>query len=320
MTLEISFRDAYFSSPDARSTPLYLPTPKSSESLRASIREFAGPSLVCAFRYGSSVAGDHSRNSRMDWILVVDDVVAFHIDQAERRFVRGEDPYDVLLHATLSKTPSYYYSQLNPDGGAQKTRIKYLVIQEDDFLAQAGGLLVRNNPGDMYLAGRFQKALIEPVITSPDVSRQKEIDAAIQEARIAGLWMACARIPGSDFSYEQMADKYVTLSYASEFRPRIFEKKNKPQLLLDQGSQDYAQMLDPLLAEFVRLGVLESIDEEHFRKILTLKPGEVNKKVGLYKRASIAQVVKNGLTVGVQNAPQYLLEKMVRSIRSRFSH
>lgn len=273
--------------------------------------EFGEEQFVAVFGYGSSFNGE-STTSLVDFILIVDNPFEFHRQNRNRK----PGDYDPItgypgLQTWLNRfSPNYYQSQISIDG--QLKNIKYGVLGFDDFLIQArSGLRGSEGVAHLYTAGRLHKVGIYPLLMADDVERRAEIDLAINQARIDGVWLALGLLPDY-FDYDSFIHTYVGLSYTADVRA---EKGNKVDLLIQQSQEDYAQMTGDLLRLFVDCDVLEGSIEGGFRKKISL--GEREVKNWLAESAWYAFRVnyfKNPFTYGPVKALQYGIAKVDRAM------
>ena len=192
-----------------------------------------------------------------------------------------------------------------------------MVLGIDDFLTQASaGLRHRGGLAHLYTAGRLQKAMLVPFILDEDPARRSQIDTAINQARIDGVWLAMGLLP-EYFDYNNLLRTYVGLSYAADIR---VEKANKVNLLIEQSQQEYARMMGDLIGAFVRTEVLEDLGIGGvYRKRMTLSEREVKnwiRESALYSAG--INYVKNPLTCGVGNAVAYAMSKIQRANGHQF--
>jgi len=260
--------------PDSIATyhPSIEPGLQTYPGLRESFRELGGNRLVAAFGYGSSFNGESSE-SMIDVIILVDDSAAFHRENRTRRpedYVSGFVGGWRVQTALNRQSANYYHTELLI--GDELKGAKYGVIGYEDFLAQAGaGLRGTGNPAHLYTSGRLHKAAIYPFIKA-EPEKQEKIDTAINQARIDGIWLALGQLP-EQFDLSTMLHTYVSVSYAADLR---MEKPNKIDLLISQSENDYGTMMKDLLGAFKDQNIIEEIDENQFRKVVSLTSRDVN--------------------------------------------
>ena len=185
-----------------------------------------GPHVRALMAYGSRVCGQARIGSAYDFWVIVDDLEAFHRDNAEfyRTQLNVRSTPDKQIAANRAG-PLFY--ALNADGLA----VKYGVLGESDFAA-----LCRDTW--WTVKGRMQKPL-RVIRATPAV------EAAIQAARQEGLECALNFVP-KEFTLDELLRELVGLSYRAEVRPE--RKAAKVQSILEAGRAGletiYAPMLD----------------------------------------------------------------------------
>lgn len=283
--------------------------------IEQALRNLGGRHLLAAFGYGSSFNGE-SDSSLLDFIVVVDDIAAFH---SENRQARPHD-YDPLigrhsmrLQTALNyKTPNFYPSTLIFEDGERE--IKYGVIGQEDFVRQMGDSL--GGGAFLVTAGRMAK-VIYPFVRDENEDTQVQIDQSFNRARIDGAWLALGLLP-SNFKFEEFALTYINSSYLADLR---HEKPGKIQIILNQNREDYQQMLGDVLKRFVDEGILEQSEDGSFEKKMTLEEAEVRDLLENRGRKFAIRInfLKNMcLVYGIPRGIQYQLdkEKRVRAARA----
>lgn len=287
--------------------PNPVPTIEAYPGLVPEIVELGGDQLTAAYAYGAPFNGESS-DSLLDLMLVVRDPAAFH---HRNGFWRPEDyPHPVLGGEKFQKwlnrfSPNFYRSSLTLDDG-KDYNIKYGVLPYYGFVYRWADVF----NGDLYVAGRLQKAALVPLVTSPGTEEQAQFDRGINKSRIGGMWLAQGTLP-ERFSMDELALAYVNLSYMAD---RRIEKVDKARIILEQSPQDYEAMFDGLVGAFVDADIIEEIDEGQFQKKVSLKEDEVN---ALLKRAASMSwrynFLKNPLTFGPLRGLEYSLAKVRRA-------
>lgn len=296
------------------SFPTYYPSPEPVRSaypgMVDSLKGLWRDHLVALYGYGSSVNGESS-TSLVDFIVVVDRTDSFHHDNRVRR---PQDYDPVMGYAPLQSwlnkfSPNFYPSQISIEGVTKG--IKYATVGLEDFFTQArAGMRGRDGVSHLYTAGRLQKAMLVPFIINPDSYTQRNIDLAINQARIDGVWLTMALLP-EYFTYQELLHEYVGLSYKADKR---IEKRNKVNLLISQSKNEYALMMAGLIGAFERQGILEQTDPGEFRKRVSLAEVEVRKWLKECAWYSFrVNYFKNGLTYGPFNGLSYGIAKIRRA-------
>lgn len=311
---EILWDDKTLELPRPGSLPTFYPS--RSRSLKAypgiisELQLIGEGQMSTAWGYGSSHTGESS-NSLIDVLIVVDDPNSFHQANKDSR-PKDYDPVTGIpaLQAWLNRfSPNFYPSEVLIDG--EPRGIKYGVIGLEDFLLQArSGLRGREGCSHLYTAGRLQKAMLVPYILDADPFTRRNIDIAINQARIDGVWLALGLLP-EQFDRESLMRKYVGLSYAADVR---VEKEDKIDLLINQSRAEYDEMMDDLLGAFTAEGILEQTGEDEFRKRFSLPEAEV--KAWLAESAKYSfkiNYLKNPMTYGPIRGLEYSLAKLRRA-------
>lgn len=301
--------------PGAGSFPAFYPSPEHAlqkyPGLVPALENLGGDQLSTVFGYGSSFNGE-SPDSWLDFLVVVQDAAQFHRQNQTRHPKDYSPPFGWRFESWLQRfSPNYKYSEISLEEGNK--RIKCGVLDVDNFLTQArAGLRHRGGLAHLYTAGRLQKAILIPFILDEDPARRSQIDTAINQARIDGVWLAMGLLP-EYFDYKALLRTYVGLSYAADIR---VEKANKVDLLIEQSQQEYARMMEGLLGAFVKSDILEDLGEGVYGKKFTLGEREVRdwiRESALYSAG--INYVKNPLTCGVGNAVDYAISKIKRANR-----
>lgn len=305
--------------PRADSIPVYFPSVEpvlaAHPGIVESINDLVGKEASTVFGYGSSFNGEGKADSWLDFIVVIDDVRRFHEQNRQRR-PKDYDPIfgNPTFQTWLNRfSPNYYHTDLLVDGEVK--RVKYAVLGFEDFLSQAqAGLRGRKGFGHLYTAGRLQKVGLYPLIEETDEGRRAQINQAINQARIDGVWLSLGFLPVV-FNYKDLLRTYVDLSYAADIR---IEKQDKVDQIIRQNEREYIVMMQDLLAAFVGNGILEQFGPGIYVKKLTLPEREARDWIreGAYYSAAI-NYLKNPLTCGVRNGFEYGVQKVERAIGRR---
>ena len=193
--------------------------------------------------------------------------------------------------------------------------IKIGVIGHDEFLKHARGSMPYamesgEGKGFLYLAGRLQKAALVPIVSNANEAEQAQIDQAINQARIDGVWLTLGLMPNR-FTFDQFANQYVGLSYLAD---RRVEKASKPKDLLYGSYEDYKAMFTPILDEFRRNGIISGERSGIFEKQKSLPEDAVRewlRKSG--KHAFEVNFFQNPLTFGLGTGIWYGIAKIRRA-------
>lgn len=253
----------------------YSPKPEIS-GLEEGIRRIGGGHIELALGYGSFFSGVASGDSIPDVLLSVRNPWRFYQFIASERDVKLGTIRDPGFHALWNTHKvNFYLGEVNLDGSKQD--IKIGVIGHSEMLKHARGGMPGNKDGKgkLYLAGRLHKAVLAPILNETTPSAQQEIDLAINQARIDGVWLALGLLPRY-FEFKDLTKTYVNLSYAAD---RRVEKANKAQSLLDNNEEYYRQMLYPILNAFKDCGIVQRTDSKSviFEKRMSLTEEDVRK-------------------------------------------
>jgi len=294
------------------SFPTYYPQKIENPALERAIKRIGGSSIERAYGYGSSFSGDTAKDSLMDILLIVRNPWLFYEEAAASRDVKLGTTRNGGFHALWSyEKTNFHLGTVNLDGSRQG--IKIAVISHGELLKHArGGRPDAEGKGMLYLAGRLHKVALPLIFDETTPQEQQEIDLAINQARIDGVWLALGLSPRY-FDFDQLAGTYVNLSYAADKR---VEKANKSQILLERSYVDYLLMLAPILLCFEEAGIMRQLIGEPgiYEKRMSLTEEAVKK--WLKKSASHAIRVnffQNIWTMGPLNGFKYGLAKVRRA-------
>lgn len=224
----------------------YYPRP----GLVAAVKEMGGKSLVYGFGYGSAFNSEVRADSFLtDIMMVVTDLRDFHRHNTRLHWLNYGTTSGVWFHERLNKYGiSFYTGELPLEGQALKVKVG--VVGHDRFLHDARGSL--RHRGALYLAGRLQKARIIPLVAGENIEQQHEVDDAINQARLDGLWLALALVD-NPINLQRLKEKYTGISYEADSR---IEVRGKHKLLVRLSSDDYRHMFQPLIERFLEEGIL----------------------------------------------------------------
>lgn len=247
--------------PNADSISTYYHHAPVNPALAEAISEFVGPSRVAVIGYGSSFNGESS-NSLIDLLILVNDTGNFFERRSADRspgfgWHKGRRYHQFFNNIGIG----YYNAKLDVDG--QKVRIKYGLADFDRALDHARGGLPGGGPGHLYFAGRTDKPGLVPIFMPEDPRQKQQLDLAINQARIDGIWVAERYLP-REFDIDQLARVHADLSYRADFR---LDKRNKSKIIAGQNEEEYREMLRPILARFEEVGILARVDEDRYRKL-----------------------------------------------------
>lgn len=262
--------------------------------LVAAVREMGGKSLVYGFGYGSVFNGKANANSLTDIMMVVTDLHDFHEHNTRLHWLNYGTTSNVWFHERLSGYGVSFYTGELPSEG-QALRVKVGVVGYDRFLHDARDSL--RHRGALYLAGRLQEARIIPLVAGENIEQQHEVDDAINQARLDGLWLALALVD-NPIHMQRLKEKYTGISYAVDSR---IEVKGKHKLLVRLSSDDYYHMFQPLINRFLEQGIL-ALGPEADTLVKRYSLAREDVEVLLRDSARIAFVrnyIKNPLTFGI---------------------
>lgn len=275
--------------------------------------------LVFAFGYGSHVTGNPSPTSRHDFFLVVKDVKEFHQKNMDSYPDDYGKPRLARWHTFINRGPSYYYTTVQNDEG-EETRLKYVIISEDNFVKGSHGSLPRRQreePGGFGLsvAGRIQKVALDPIYISKERATREKIETAINKARIDGVWLALGTLE-KQFSTNELLKEYVSLSYRFDWRPG-YEKKDKAEIIINRNPKDYEAMLSPIFDAYQEACILAPVEHDgeiQWTKHKSPTKGEIfRRELVMRVRTTARNLIKTGATVGYFNGGKYLKEKHSRA-------
>lgn len=288
------------------------------EFLRQEILRRTGDNLVCAIQYGSLVTGDATSTSMMDIILIVENTREFH---ERNRSIAANDygwPSSIKWHDLLNRFGfNFYQSNFQTEKGSIKT--KYGVISRENFIKGCNGSLLekekeKTGAFGLYVAGRMQKAALKPVLKTDNEEKITEIEKAINSARIDGVWLALGLVP-KEFSLDELLRKYVSLSYVADIR---VERVGKIQTMIEKNREDYSIMLQPILEEFVKGGLIKLSKEGKWTRLDSPSENEVKKRLRSIKgKTAVINYTKNWITIGIGKGVVYACQKITRAIESQ---
>jgi hypothetical protein len=272
--------------------------------------------LVAAIEYGSHVTGDATATSIRDFILIAKDTEMFH----KRNIVLCPEDYPRPRSATVqtlfNRGPSYYRTEI-PQFDGESAKAKYAVISLDNFIKGCHGTLAkkdREEPGGfgLSIAGRMQKVALNPIHLPEDDGTRMRLEESIHHARVDGAKLALGSL-GENFSLDEMLKSYVSLSYRADVRP---EKKGKAHILLEHSREEYADMMNPILADFCDVGILKE-GEEGWEKLSAISEKDYGKRMRRLKLQTFGRNFKPVLTFGPVESVIYAGEKLKRANHSK---
>lgn len=296
--------------PDA--FPTFYPPNVINLELERAIRRIGGGSIKRAYGYGSGFSRVAAKDSLLDILLVVDNSWCFYDGAATSGIVKLGTTRNAGFHALWSyEKTNFHLGTVMLDGSPQGIKIAVISLGELSKHAR-GGRPNTEGKGMLYLAGRLQKASLPIIFDDTTPEQQKDIDQAINQARIDGVLLAEALLP-QYFSYRQLAEKYVDLSYIADKR---VEKANKSLSLLDKNEDDYYRMLDPILRCFIEYGFIRPLNGEHnvYEKRMSLTEEDVKERLkASASHAFWVNFAQNIWTMGPLNGLLYGLAKFRRA-------
>ena len=298
-------------------TEAYFPKVENSAPFLTEVLKRAGENnLVYALEYGSHVVGDASPTSMHDIMIIVKDAKKFHRKNME---VAPNDYKGSLKslkwHTFLNKFGfNFYHTTIKADENEMK--VKYAVISEENFIKGCHGTLAENEKKGLgsfglYVAGRVQKTTLRPFF-KVNKEQTARIEEAINAARIDGVWLAMSLLKDK-FSFNRLIVTYVALSYLADLRPR---QANKIMGLVHKNIGYYKEMLNPIIDEFVNLGLIErdESNQGYFKKIKSMPEKEARMRlISLKPKTAFTNYVKNLLAAGPYNSISYAIAKIKRS-------
>lgn len=281
--------------------------------LSEEIDRIGGSQLVRGTGYGSAFNGDATKTSLMDILMIVRNSWAFYNEVAKLEEVELGTTRTPGFHAEFNlEKGNFYQATLYLIGKVQKAKL--WVIPVDEFVkhAHGGRPNVPEGKGGLYLAGRMHKAMFPVFVDHATEEETEKIDTSFNRARIDGVWLALGLL-SRYFTYDELAEKYVNLSYAADKR---VEKADKSQTLLEKNREYYEQMLHPILSCFEEKGIIESVEgkDDLFMKQMSLQEAEVKRWLKQSaQRAFWVNFSQNPLTFGPLRGLGYGLAKVRRS-------
>ncbi|GMT27040.1 hypothetical protein PFISCL1PPCAC_18337, partial [Pristionchus fissidentatus] len=203
-------------------------------------------SVNYAFAYGSgAVAQENERmaDKMVDLVLCTKDPQAFHnenlqLNPAHYSFVKALGPATITrLQQSTAKV--YYNTQIRTKTGRL---IKYGVISEQDLKTD---LL---DWRWLYIAGRLQKPVVDVIEPTADIATW------IGQNRLSALQASLLLLPVT-FSYTQLFEKIVGLSYKGDFRMIIGEDQGKVAKIARGNAEKLEEVYGPLLQADERVSV-----------------------------------------------------------------
>lgn len=278
------------------------------------LRRTGQENLTYAIQYGSHITGDAKPTSMIDMMIIVENTTLFH--QQNMQIASGDYglPHSIAWHTWLNKFGfNFYHTEMDMDG--QRKKVKYAVISREDFIKGCNGSLAekeRIGKGDfgMYVAGRIQKAALRPFFKAGDEEKTAEIEKAINNARIDGIWLSLGFLD-NEFSLTDLLQTYVSLSYWADLR---VEKPGKIAIIIERSRKDYETMLQPILAEFAQSGLITVTGDLRWEKRQFPSRQEVEKRIRQLKmRTAATNYIKNVLTVGPCKGAVYAFRKIQKA-------
>jgi hypothetical protein len=280
------------------------------------LRRTGEKNLVYALEYGSYVTGDASPTSIHDVMIIVGDVKKFHHDNLLLQKADYGNPKTAGWHTFLNKFGFNFYQTKFRGENDLVVPAKFAVISKENFIKGCNGTFSdkddeRQGAFGLYVAGRIQKAALLPLYKRKDASTA-EIESGINMARIDGVWFALGLLENK-FSYEDLLHAYVSLSYKADVR---VEKKGKVNELIKRSGKNYAEMLNPIIINFIENGLIKR-NGHVYEKIESLSQEQIKKRLGELKLINfLTNYFKNPLTGGLANSILYALAKVKRKIAS----
>jgi hypothetical protein len=315
MAQHVEWRDSNIYVPNPHYVPTYYPALSVDPKIKDVVTKLGGEGLISAYGYGSSFIGDAAPDSILDLLLITKDPRAFHEANLSARPRDYGHPHWAGFHAALNRYGfNFYKTNLDIDG--EKRKAKYGVIGYKDFRLHTHGarkdsLQGIRGRGRLYVAGRMQKAMLAPIKVT-DGGYQTVVDAGINQARLDGIWLSLG-LMDDIFSFDDLARTYVGLSYKADAR---IEHPDKVKNIYTKGQSEYHEMLEPLLDQFQKRGVLQKISIDSYAKLVSLSRSDV--KIFLWRSkldAAAKNYFKNPLTFGLGRGIGYAVSKVKRSLR-----
>jgi hypothetical protein len=222
----------------------------------------------------------------------------------------------VAFHNWLNRFGFNFYQTEITDGGS-KFPVKLAVISRDNFIKGCNGTLAAKEKAGIgafgfYVAGRMQKVALHPLYKGRE-NQTVEIETAINNARIDGLWFSLGLLKDS-FTFDELLRTYVSLSYRSDVR---IEQRGKVEKIIAAGLADYRNMLYPLLDQFILNGLLTKTEDGKFLKLESPSKQETYRRIWSIKaRTTLINYLKNPASAGLLRGLGYAFQKIVRAISS----
>ncbi|KAF8367703.1 hypothetical protein PRIPAC_85532 [Pristionchus pacificus] len=203
-------------------------------------------SVNFAFAYGSGVVpqeNERMEDKMVDLVLCTKDPQAFHADNLQQNpshysFLRMLGPATITkLQQSTAKV--FYNTQIRTTSGRL---IKYGVISEQDLKTD---LL---DWRWMYIAGRLQKPVVDVIEPTADIATW------IGQNRLSALQASLLLLP-TTFTYQQLFEKLVGLSYKGDFRMIIGEDQGKIAKIARGNADRLEEVYAPLLQADERVSV-----------------------------------------------------------------
>ncbi|GMR52538.1 hypothetical protein PMAYCL1PPCAC_22733, partial [Pristionchus mayeri] len=214
-------------------------------------------SVNFAFAYGSgavSQENERMEDKMVDLILCTKDPQAFHnenlqLNPTHYSFLKWFGPAPITkLQQSTAKV--FYNTQIRTKSGRL---IKYGVISEQDLKTD---LL---DWRWLYVAGRLQKPVVDVIEPTADIANW------IEQNRLSALQASLLLLPDT-FSYSQLFEKIVGLSYKGDFRMIVGEDQAKVAKIARGNADRLEEVYAPLLQADERVSVQNGNVLQHLFK------------------------------------------------------
>ncbi len=292
----------------------YHPKQEPIPGMVQALQKLSGGYIEVGFGYGSAFSKDAAADSVMDIMVVVRDPEKFYSHIQTVGGIKLGTIASSKFHALWNKHKvNFYLGELEVNG--VKRTIKLGVIGHNEFLkhARGGGPAAMDKgegEGYEYLSGRLHKANVVVLHSEATPDEQKEINIAINQARIDAAQLTALGLMQKKFPYEDFAEMYVKASYLAD---RRVERANKAESLLHKNPEEYRAMLTPILTRMVESGMV-SWDGDNYQKQVSLSEQIVKDWLRECRQHSFrTNFFQNIWTMGLINAIGYGIAKVIRA-------
>ncbi|KAH7728381.1 Protein Y71F9B.2 [Aphelenchoides avenae] len=217
------------------------------ESARSLLECLPLETVTYAFAYGSSAIsqqGENAQDKMVDFLITTKDSTRFHTENIRANpghysFVRWFGPATVTNLQTNYAAHVFYNTRVRTRG----RQMKYGVISEDDLQTDLLDWCW------LYASGRLHKPVLDVIPPSETLAR------CILDNRKCALDAALIQLP-EQFTYDELFEKIVGISYSGDFRQSFGEDRNKITKIVRGGFEQLKFVYDPLLVKDRRIEIL----------------------------------------------------------------